>query len=409
VRLRRALLIGGSTIGLLGLLLGVQPGSAGDVQARVGDALPVGVMRIARPLISWTVVALDGAEVTSTSLTLDGRRVEAFYEPTTGVIGYRPTAPLPAGEHRVEARAVLNGVFPTERAWSFTVAPGAFADVPPMPASMVSLTQQVNIIRQARGLPRLRPDDRLALAAWFHAAWLERNGRRGHTEDPGTPGFTGTTPGARSASFSGPAQVDEALTYGDPEQALSKLFHAPFHRRTFLTPGDGSVAAAAVGTTTAVVVGPRFTPGVVVSPFDGEKGVPTSWGDPETPDPLARHPELMRPVGYIITWYAWQQPPRQVVVSSATLTDSSGRAVPSAVSTPKTEPPLVDGCFIIPRKPLLPGTRYTAEVKAASGDGADLSRKWSFTTAGLAPKAKHGTFKPSPAALRWPRSKHTPG
>jgi len=104
--------------------------------------------------------------------------------------------------------------------------------------------------------------------------------------------------------------------------------------------------------------------------------VPAGFVDDEVPDPLPQG--AFSPAGFPASLQLGGA--QKLVVKTGRLLDAEGLEVPSYTLTPGDR--IASGRWaLVPRQPLKPGARYTAEV-AGTVDGTDFSKRWSFTVVG---------------------------
>jgi uncharacterized protein YkwD len=370
-----------------------------------GEPQPQGVLQIARPRLLWRI----WPNVVRVDMFVDEEPVDARYDAQNRAAIGSPPRSLAPGTHRVRCVVTFRGGGTTQQNWQFTVAPSAatLAVARSRPVKADAYTA-VNQIRRRLGLRELSQDASLQAAARAHASYLRQNRVGGHLQQAGKPGFLGTNPAARARAF---GFVEDALVEDVAVQtvdaraaapqlgsAIRGLFDAPYHRLPFLNPylsvlgtafetvrERGSIASYAVllfgGTDD-----PARKPQIVVSPFDGEQGVPTGWSGHETPDPLRLHERVGGPVGYpiVFAYFPVRLPGRPLPplrLDGATLTGPDGRLVPLLVNDPRTDPELGgQAAVFLPARPLQRGQTYTMRVSARDSQGANLGRTWRFTT-----------------------------
>ncbi len=353
------------------------------------DPSPVGILRIRRPTLVVRVRTTEDTQIVSVSVTLNGKPVKAVYAAEKQAVVYQPSQPLPAGQYQVKCHIEFSDADALERQWQFTISSGALSALPPPTVQQQSVLQVINALRRAAGHPPFSLNPSLNAAAQAHSNYvLVNRSELAHEEQPGKPGFTGAEPQARATAFGYDAPLSEDISEGyfsATGSAVSDLFDAPYHRLPFLTPGAGEIGVGVAGQTRSNLIltldfGVGNAQGVVISPYDGQLHVPTSWKDEEFPDPLRIHPGAKRVAGYVIL-FAWVTLERQrIKVTGATLTTERGEAVSIHLNTPDNDPFLTEAALIIPQKPLRPNTKYEVHVTASTVSGTDISRRWTFTT-----------------------------
>ncbi len=357
---------------------------------------PVGTVHVARPTIGWGIwPSTAGTRVTNVVLTLNGARVPARYAPAERAVAYEPSDALTPGTYEAHCRVTFNQTWPVEKTWRFTIASGASARLADPDERQTKAVAIANRFRRTLGLPDFSLDGRLCASALAHALYLDNTHGFGHAQQASLPGFVGAGPGERNAAFGFSGGCYEDVSSGVPTVAasVSGLFDAPYHRIPFLQPGTPAFGAGFAGDNCALEFGMTTvgedTEAVVVSPAHGQTNVPLSWDGVETPSPLRVHENAndAGPVGYAIAFASFALAggdaggPARLRVSRATLTlEETGAAVPFFLNTPANDDHLSNAAFLIPTRPLRPGTTYRVSVRAEA-NGRDVSRTWTFTTA----------------------------
>lgn len=342
---------------------------------------PKGTIQVARPELTWPIVPRGEAQVANVQLFVDGERVPARY--AAGAVRYTPTRPLAPGPHKAQCQVSL---LPRQKnptvEWEFTVAAGAIETLPPPSAWSQSALATANQLRARLSLPPLQLDPRLSAAAQGHVAYLERNKLTGHLESPSKPGFLGENPLARAQAFGFSATIaeDVSLADGSAAKIVQALYDAPYHRLPFLRPGNVLFGAGSQGRSAALLFGGDGEKGLVVSPYDGETGVPTTWRNDEQPSPLRFYANTPKVVGYPIVLAHYAAPPSRLGGVKASLRIEGGAEVPCFVNTPERDDELTYALVILPTTPLRPSTTYLVEVTAHDSQGGELARRWRFTT-----------------------------
>jgi uncharacterized protein YkwD len=375
-------------LSLCGLAL---TGAATDTRfvVKVGQFGPRTEVRVARPTIQWQVWAADQtSRVTSVDLKLDGKRVDAQYDARSRAVKYTPTAPLSPGVHRVECRITFEGGAHFDKNWDTRIADAPLKDFPAPSAQQAEALSVTNELRRALGLASATSDDRLNFAAFQHSDYLAQNNLTGHGEKPGTPGFLAATGAERLEVYGWMGSSWEDVNFGSRSvtESVKDLFNAPYHRIPFMQPGAIPFGAGYSDQRTTLEFGASEETGTVISPNDGQTGVPISWRNYERPNPLRMHGTTQAETGYpIVLGYFGPTLPRLRNVS-ASLTGPNGDQILCWLNTPENDDALVGAAILIPRLPLRPGTRYTASFSATDENGRPIERTATFTTAGPAPK-----------------------
>jgi hypothetical protein len=367
----------------LGLLLSgslILANTLPEVYSRVAG--PRGDLRFARPTLRWEVWTTPGSSVTSATMRINGKLVEAEYKKEEKALLFVPSAPLPPGEHLVEASVVIDRRFTAKKTWNVKIAGDAVPELPAPSSEQLRVLRAANKIRKELGLPEFQPDQRLFAAANAHSDYLAQNKTAGHFQRPGLPGFIGETPGDRLEAFGWIDGSWENVDSGSPtpEDAVRNLMEAPYHRLPFMQPGEPFFGAGAAGRRTTIEFGMTYETQTVVSPAPNQKDVPPAWSYQERPDPLRLHHGARRPVGYVIVFAHFTPEGDKIRVHAATLRKVNGEEVPRYLNTPENDDQLRFACFLIPKRALDPHTTYEAAVNATSANGDKISRTWRFTT-----------------------------
>ena len=122
--------------------------------------------------------------------------------------------------------------------------------------------------------------------------------------------------------------------------------------------------------------GPAAAGEPVIYPADGQADVPIAFTGNEVPSPLPQ--SALPPAGYPVTLQFGDA--QQLRLSTSRLLGPDGKEVPSYTLAPGGQLG-ANQWALLARQPLQPGVRYTAEV-TGTVDGADFTRRWSFTAAG---------------------------
>lgn len=281
---------------------------------------------------------------------------------------------------------------------SLTVS-GLIASTQPASADATTdaMLAQLNAYRAGVSAPAIPLDSRVAAAAGHHAEYNALNNILGHSETPGLPGYTGTTAKARvaAAGLSTSFVSEIAASYSTPQQNVSELWAAPYHRLGMMHPQSvlaGWGWSTALGHTAAVA---DFVydfgspaPNEVHSPGSNQTGIPTTWSGAESPSPLPSGASC--PCGF----------PIMVVYRNAQVVDMRAAEVvaPDGSRVPLYYAPRLwenDYQIIIPQRPLASNTTYHVRFDI-NVNGAGVTNQWDFSTG----SSTSGSPAPStPAAL----------
>ncbi len=252
----------------------------------------------------------------------------------------------------------------------------------------------INYRRSQAGLPPLRRDPLIDLAASRHSNYQQLNNLVTHDEDSEHPGFTAATASERlratgfpllSASFAD-GEVIAATGAPDGFASAEGLLGAIYHRYVVMEPRFDAVGAGAAHRDggyywlTVVLVGMQGSIGlasgsIAVWPVPSQQRVRTNFfSDQETPDPMPAVDE----VGYPVSVHANLN--AVLTVDRFLLNDPEGRAVAVRQldgAADRDTPP--SAAAIIPLQPLRSGATYSVQF-AGRVDQQPVERSWRFTT-----------------------------
>lgn len=252
----------------------------------------------------------------------------------------------------------------------------------------------INFRRAQAGLPALRRDPRLDLAATRHSNYQQLNDVVTHEEDGKQPGFIAQTASERLRAADFPllttafADGEVIAATGTPDgfASVEGLLGAIYHRYVVLEPMFNAVGAGAAHREgsfdwlTMNLVGIKGSTGlakgrIAVWPLPSQANVRTHFfSDQETPDPVPQADE----VGYPVSVHANLN--AVLRVERFTLTDPEGQAVEVRqldASSDRDTPP--SAAAIIPLQRLRGGVVYSVSF-AGRIDGQAVERSWQFTT-----------------------------
>ncbi len=258
----------------------------------------------------------------------------------------------------------------------------ADAAAPETTDANASAVARLSAIRVAAGAAALETETSLDRGCQHHVAYMRAVGKVLHAEEPEHAAFSpeGAASGPNALLASGMPSLDAAI-----EAWLAE----PYHRVALLDPGVRIVGLAFESGWACLDVLSRYVPAngapPVAYPPPEASGVPAhySGGDTASLSPLPTG--LVPPVGFILSLAF---PPDRPVRGSAQATLrrlSDGIAVSVVTRGPADvgEPFATyqrNTVLVIPKAPLLAGTRYEVGVTALAGD-VEASRSWQFTTA----------------------------
>lgn len=257
-----------------------------------------------------------------------------------------------------------------------------------------ALFERLAHLRCLGGAPKVTREARIDLAASRHAAYSIADRSTGHLERPGTPLYSGTTPGdrLRAAGYTG-ATWGEVLARTGPlaDDAYEGLTAAIYHRLTMLSPqsdeagvgvredGSGSMVSVAKYAARSIIATGR----VIAYPADGQRNVPVSFdSDREVPDPAPDAGVVGYPVSLQVDRSSTLEVDRFDLARVA-----DGAIVPAAVRSggpgrfhdPELGKNGTSESFLMPLAPLEADIEYEARFVGRL-DGASLTRTWRFRT-----------------------------
>jgi hypothetical protein len=257
----------------------------------------------------------------------------------------------------------------------------------------------LNVQRAANGIPAgLTEDAALSAACAKHDHYMALNHTLTHTEDPNNPGYS--TDGADAGR-------NAVLTQGGNWGAGDPYEYAPLHLDQLLAPrllALGSADAEGYSCTTTFPGWTRGDPPVMTVytyPGNGAMIYPSEVARelPWTPGDLVglAQPSRTGPTLFVFADAPNESPiDNPATLSNATVSGPSGpievRTVDGntplpAGSNPSTLAPYISpGGFIIPARPLIPGTTYHAHV-VVTFDRLVKIYDWSFTTRAADPES----------------------
>ncbi len=245
-------------------------------------------------------------------------------------------------------------------------------------ATAAGMLRYLNDLRGSVGATAAREDSHVDAAAQAHANYLMLNGIIGHFETAGAPGYTGNAPRDRLAAqgYFATFVSEVAASYPGWQNAMTELWAAPYHRLGMLHPHNvvaGWGHSSGEATVGDFVYDFGASAPVVRSPAPGAVGVPTSWSGNESPNPLPAG--APRPVGYPIMIV--EPSARTTALRGASLVRASdGAGVALYLGTQQFES---DYAFVIPQRPLSPGTMYRVHFDLTVA-GQATAEEWTFTT-----------------------------
>jgi len=254
------------------------------------------------------------------------------------------------------------------------------------------LVGYVNALRAAHGIPaQIAERASLSAGCALHNRYGAINDVLTHVEGAGAPGFTaaGAAAGATSVLYRGARWTAADNPYE----------HAPIHLHQLLAPRldvMGASENAGFGCATTLAGRGRPAPAAKVTytyPADGTTGGRPSEVAaelPQTPGELLGLPAGTETGPYLYVLFDGPgielREPARVLKAALHGPEGSVAILVADNATPGLKGYLPTGAELIPRRPLAPGTTYTAIVRARVG-ATRFRHRWSFTTGGVAPPA----------------------
>lgn len=357
---------------------------------------PSGLIGYSSPLISHYIRITGDADYTLRML-LDGKQVHAQYDDITGYLTY-PTSNL-TGTHKVEVQLDVYGKTYPIANWNFTVNASPINPFEGKNQYLLATIQdeaiiRMNTYRSALSIPLFASSESLQKAAQAHSNYMALNHVTGHTENPKSIGYTGTNPWDRGGYFGFTGNTGEGITYTKKTGSLGvdDLMDAPYHRLSIINPFNHLAGVGYNNRGDIVINYGSFNSrekrsDVVLYPFDKQKNAKTNWFVLENPNPLRFWKIDREYVGYPISYaYFTEDNNDQLLIKNLSLKNKQQENIPFYDVTPDRDNQGKHHVFLIPKSPLEPGQTYSAYVEATvvdtKGNEKDVSRAWSFTTAG---------------------------
>jgi hypothetical protein len=246
--------------------------------------------------------------------------------------------------------------------------------------------------REANGIPGgITENPEWSARCAKHVAWIERNNRLEHGEEPGTPGYSedGDWAGRNSVLATG---FDVDFNRANP------YLTAPYHLLQLLHPQLATMGASENGNTGCHTTFPGYTrPAPAADTFYSYPGNGTTiaWSEEAHESPSVPGDEVGLPQGTItgpnmeVFWRGPDGASRLEDLVAATLNDAGGSPVDvRTVGRAQNNLVIPGSGFVIPAKPLQPGTTYSASATFSAQDGSrSFTGSWTFKTTPL-PSAK---------------------
>ncbi len=288
---------------------------------------------------------------------------------------------------------------------------------PAMAATAQQTLARLNGQRVANGIPgAITENVTLSDACRKHDQYMSLNDMLTHTEDPNNPGYT-----AEGAN----AGQNAVLTQGTNWDTGNPYEYAPLHLDQLLAPRLLTVGTADAFGYSCTTTFPGWSrPGpaamtVYTYPGNGASIYPSEVARelPWTPGDLVglTQPSRTGPTLLILVDAPSERPENNpATLSNATVSGPSGpvavrtvdgnTALPSGSPYPTLAPYISPGGFVIPVRPLIPGTAYHAHV-VVTLDHLQKAYDWSFMTRAADP---HSSLTPKESRLLFSSASRQP-
>jgi uncharacterized protein YkwD len=345
-------------------------------------------MLITKPEIGIKL-QLNGNEIESIEMKLDGQIVGAKYESDSQSITYQTNSPLAEGKHIVDLVVKIKGWSTVlSESWAFTVGSNAVNSLPSATEDQKYALNFVNNLRNSLNMPTVTLDDSLNAAAKAHTRYMISNQRVTHDELPGNKDYTGVSPMVRARAFGyNGLTVEENAASGFTkiDDILNSSLDAPYQRLNWINPYVDHIGYYGQDRYFTVLFGAKMQgeAKVVTYPYNNQKGVPITWKNTGSPNPLEGIND--NSIGYPITVsYLNEKEINSLNIISTSLKDSSGTTVYTYNKEPKNDKNLNNSIIIIPKNPLKDNTKYNLQFKfeviLKDGKKETIDRTLSFTT-----------------------------
>ncbi len=264
----------------------------------------------------------------------------------------------------------------------YDAGPPPSCPAPPAGASTAALDAHaaVEAARVGAGSPCATMVTELNLSAAKHCAYYAANTKQPtcianpHVEVSSCASFFAAAYDQRmkAAGYAGSPSSEDMHFLGAGKAAVQGWLDTIYHRYPILDPwtrdfGYGNATGCDTMDFGAGAATPSST--VAVYPYDGQTGVPTSFGGAETPAPPM--PPGGWPAGYPISVFY-----KGTLAKWTVTQDGATTALPT--QSPAKLGYQGNATFFYTDKPLSPKTKYLVHVEG--NNGAAFSRDWSFTT-----------------------------
>lgn len=282
---------------------------------------------------------------------------------------------------------------------TFAVAVAAGTPAAAGAATAQQTIARLNAQRAANGIPAgITEDAALSRGCLAHDQYMSLNNVLTHVEDPNNPGYT---PAGANAG------QNAVLTQGANWDSGNPYDYAPLHLNQLLAPRLVTVGSADAFGFSCTTTFPGWTrpdpPAMTVytCPGNGASIDPSEVARelPWTPGDLVGLPQPSRtgPTLFVFVDAPNERPEdNPATLSNVTVSGPSGPVavrtvdgatpLPSGSKYPTLAPYISPGGFIIPVRPLIPGTAYHAHV-LVTFDHQQKAYDWSFTTRAADPRS----------------------
>jgi hypothetical protein len=364
-----------------------------SLQVKPADATPLRVQSIGFgptttvnwkfPSIRWSFQPKpETAQITAFEMKVNGKVVTAEADPHRKQYLYTPAEGLDAGKYDVECKVTLDNKAFFLKKFSFQIGENPESVAPAPSATQKLIMDEVNAIHQEMGHPQSIPRDILSYVAQKHSDYMAANGALVHDEVEGKPCFVGATSIDRLANYGMTNLVNEVLgrDAGSLRATVREIYHAPYHRISFLVPGPVCLGAGINNGFITILNGSQIMDkSVLTGPAPDQKNIPRQWVCTEKPSPLRSTGRTTGITGYPVVALIYGYLLQDLSDFTCSL-KLDGKDVPMLSLTPGNDEFLKRSVIMIPNNPLLPNRKYDATFSCKVKDQV-VSKEWSFTTA----------------------------
>ncbi len=382
-------------MGLLSILAmtALLPVSGYSLQVKPADATALRVQSIGFgptttvnwkfPYIRWCFQPKpETAQITAFEMKVNGKVVTPEADPPRKQYLYSPAEGFGPGKYDVECKVTLDNKAFFLKKFSFQIGEGAESVAPPPSAAQKLVMDEVNAIFKEMGYPQSISSDIMSYVAQKHSDYMAANGALVHDQVDGKPGFFGANFIDRLADYGVTSLTNEVLgrDSGNLKATVREVYHAPYHRISFLVPGPVHFGAGIKNGFITILNGSQVLDKTILSgPAPDQKNIPLQWDCTEKPSPLRSIGKTTGITGYPVVALVYGYLLQDLSDFKCSL-KLDGKDVPMLSLTPANDDFLRRAVVMIPTDPLLPNRKYDATFSCKVKDQV-ISKEWSFTTA----------------------------